>query len=116
MEQQISGEPERYSKDVRNTEVYVLNAGHFALDTKAEEIAALVGEFVKSESRRRDSSAGEKWRAAWGGIRIFCTRLQTGPRLGAGWFQPRRRSRSLARSSASSRQRQIGQNLSTIRG
>jgi pimeloyl-ACP methyl ester carboxylesterase len=43
------GEPERYRKDVPNAEVYVLDAGHFALDTKAEEIAALVREFMKAQ-------------------------------------------------------------------
>jgi pimeloyl-ACP methyl ester carboxylesterase len=42
------GEPERYRKDVPNAEVYVLDAGHFALDTKADEIAALVREFMKT--------------------------------------------------------------------
>ena len=42
------GEPERYRKDVPNAEVYVLDAGHFALDTKADEIAALVREFIKT--------------------------------------------------------------------
>src|ERR1700724_2677262 len=40
------GEPERYRKDVPNAAVYVLDAGHFALDTKADEIAALVRGFV----------------------------------------------------------------------
>ena len=40
------GEPERYRKDVPKAEVYVLDAGHFALDTKADEIAALVREFT----------------------------------------------------------------------
>jgi pimeloyl-ACP methyl ester carboxylesterase len=40
------GEPERYRKDVPNAEVHVLEAGHFALDTKADEIAALVGKFM----------------------------------------------------------------------
>jgi pimeloyl-ACP methyl ester carboxylesterase len=40
-------EPERYRKDVPKAEVYVLDAGHFALDTKADEIAALVREFMK---------------------------------------------------------------------
>jgi pimeloyl-ACP methyl ester carboxylesterase len=40
------GEPERYRKDVPQAEVYVLDAGHFALDTKADEIAALVREFI----------------------------------------------------------------------
>jgi pimeloyl-ACP methyl ester carboxylesterase len=42
------GEPERYRKDVPNAKVYVLDAGHFALDTKADEIAALVREFMKT--------------------------------------------------------------------
>jgi pimeloyl-ACP methyl ester carboxylesterase len=41
------GEPERYHKDVRNAEVHVLDAGHFALDTKADEIAELVRNFIK---------------------------------------------------------------------
>jgi pimeloyl-ACP methyl ester carboxylesterase len=40
------GEPERYRKDVPAAEVYVLDAGHFALDTKANEIAELVREFM----------------------------------------------------------------------
>jgi pimeloyl-ACP methyl ester carboxylesterase len=43
------GEPERYHKDVPNAEVYVLDAGHFALDTKADEIASLVREFMKTQ-------------------------------------------------------------------
>jgi len=40
------GEPERYRKDVPKAEVHVLEAGHFALDTAADEIAALVQGFV----------------------------------------------------------------------
>jgi len=47
-----SGEPERYRKDVPNAEVHVVDGGHFALDTAADEIAALVRNFV-------DSSRGE---------------------------------------------------------
>jgi pimeloyl-ACP methyl ester carboxylesterase len=43
------GEPERYRKDVPKAEVHVLDAGHFALDTKADEIAALVRQFMKTE-------------------------------------------------------------------
>jgi pimeloyl-ACP methyl ester carboxylesterase len=39
-------EPEAYRRDVRNAEVHVLAAGHFALDTTADEIAALVRGFV----------------------------------------------------------------------
>jgi pimeloyl-ACP methyl ester carboxylesterase len=41
------GEPERYRKDVPNAAVHVLDAGHFALDTRADEIAALVKTFMK---------------------------------------------------------------------
>lgn len=40
------GEPERYRKDVPNAEVHVLDAGHFALDTKASEITELVRQFM----------------------------------------------------------------------
>jgi pimeloyl-ACP methyl ester carboxylesterase len=43
------GEPERYRKDVPNAEVHVLDAGHFALDTKPDKIGALVREFMKSQ-------------------------------------------------------------------
>jgi pimeloyl-ACP methyl ester carboxylesterase len=43
------GEPERYRKDVPKAEVYVLDAGHFALDTKATEIAVLVREFMQTQ-------------------------------------------------------------------
>jgi pimeloyl-ACP methyl ester carboxylesterase len=39
-------EPERYRKDVPSAQVRVLEAGHFALDTAADEIAALVHEFM----------------------------------------------------------------------
>jgi pimeloyl-ACP methyl ester carboxylesterase len=41
-------EPEAYRRDVPNAEVHVLDAGHFALDTKADEIAALVVGFMKA--------------------------------------------------------------------
>ena len=43
------GEPERYRKDVPNAQMHVLDAGHFALDTKADEIATLVSRFMKTE-------------------------------------------------------------------
>src|ERR1700694_3264350 len=42
-------EPEAYRRDVPNAEVHVLNAGHFALDTKADEIAGLVDHFIKAQ-------------------------------------------------------------------
>jgi len=44
------GEPERYRKDVPNAEIHVLDAGHFALDTKADEIADLVRDFMHSQN------------------------------------------------------------------
>ena len=40
-------EPEAYRRDVPDAEVHVLDAGHFALDTAADEIAALVRAFVR---------------------------------------------------------------------
>jgi pimeloyl-ACP methyl ester carboxylesterase len=42
-------EPEAYRRDVSNAQVHVLDAGHFALDTKADQIAALVGEFMETQ-------------------------------------------------------------------
>jgi pimeloyl-ACP methyl ester carboxylesterase len=47
------GEPERYRKDVPTADVHILEAGHFALDTKADEIAALVREFMKTPTSGR---------------------------------------------------------------
>jgi pimeloyl-ACP methyl ester carboxylesterase len=41
-------EPEAYRRDVPNTQIHVLDAGHFALDTAADEVAALVRGFVGS--------------------------------------------------------------------
>jgi pimeloyl-ACP methyl ester carboxylesterase len=43
------GEPERYRKDVPNAKIYVLDAGHFALDTKADEIAGLARGFMQAQ-------------------------------------------------------------------
>jgi pimeloyl-ACP methyl ester carboxylesterase len=40
-------EPEAYRGDVPNAEVHVLDAGHFALDTAADEIAAFVRAFMR---------------------------------------------------------------------
>src|SRR4029077_3380132 len=42
------GEPERYREDVPNAHLQVLDAGHFALDTAADEIAAFIRGFVGS--------------------------------------------------------------------
>src|ERR1700719_1143302 len=42
-------EPEAYRRDVPNAEGHVLDAGHFALDTNAHEIATLIGQFMKRQ-------------------------------------------------------------------
>jgi pimeloyl-ACP methyl ester carboxylesterase len=52
-----AGEPERYRKDVPNAEVHIVDGGHFALDTAADQIAALVGGFLGS-SREGPRRAG----------------------------------------------------------
>jgi hypothetical protein len=41
------GEPERYRADVPDAKVALLDAGHLALDTNADEIAELVRESMK---------------------------------------------------------------------
>jgi pimeloyl-ACP methyl ester carboxylesterase len=41
-----SSEPEAYRRDVPSAKVHVLDAGHFALDTVPDEIAALVRRFM----------------------------------------------------------------------
>ena len=46
-----SSEPEAYRRDVPNAEVHVLDAGHFALDTAADEIAQLIRTFMTSSAR-----------------------------------------------------------------
>jgi len=47
-----AGEPERYRKDVPKAEVHVLDAGHFALDTKADEIAGILRQFVSAHTAK----------------------------------------------------------------
>jgi pimeloyl-ACP methyl ester carboxylesterase len=39
-------EPEAYRRNVPKAEVHVLNAGHFALDTVADQIAQIVHGFM----------------------------------------------------------------------
>ena len=46
-------EPESYRRDVPTAEVHVLDAGHFALDTAADEIASLVRRFMSERSPER---------------------------------------------------------------
>jgi len=43
-----ASEPESYRKDVPNAEVHIVDGGHFALDTAADQIADLVSGFMES--------------------------------------------------------------------
>jgi pimeloyl-ACP methyl ester carboxylesterase len=43
-----SSEPEAYRRDVPSAQIHVFDAGHFALDTAADEIAQLIRGFVRS--------------------------------------------------------------------
>lgn len=49
-----SSEPESYRRDVPAAEVHMLEAGHFALDTAADGIAALVRNFLQRSGRMPD--------------------------------------------------------------
>ena len=40
------GEPKRYQNDVSKAEVHMLDAGHFAIDTKADEISDFIRKFM----------------------------------------------------------------------
>ena len=53
------GEPERYRQDVPRAEIHVLDAGHFALDTRADLIAALVDEFMQTQHRVSAAAAAD---------------------------------------------------------
>jgi pimeloyl-ACP methyl ester carboxylesterase len=44
-----ASEPESYRRDVPNAEVHIFDGGHFALDTAADEIAALIGQFMNTQ-------------------------------------------------------------------
>ena len=52
-------EPEAYRRDVPKAEVHIVDGGHFALDTAADEIAELVRAFVGSS--RECFQRGARW-------------------------------------------------------
>jgi hypothetical protein len=47
------GVPERYRTDAPNADAPVLHAEHFALDTRADEIATLIRQFTGAQSGRQ---------------------------------------------------------------
>jgi pimeloyl-ACP methyl ester carboxylesterase len=51
-------EPESYRQDVPNAEVHIVDGGHFALDTAADEIAVLVRDFVDSRGELQARRTG----------------------------------------------------------
>ncbi len=52
-------EPEAYRRDVPKAEVHIVDGGHFALDTAADEIAALVQNFVRPSRQAAASHRAE---------------------------------------------------------
>jgi pimeloyl-ACP methyl ester carboxylesterase len=52
-------EPEAYRRDVPKAEVHIVDGGHFALDTAADEIAALVQTFVRPSRQAAASHRAE---------------------------------------------------------
>ena len=46
-------EPQSYREDVPNAEVHIVDGGHFALDTAADEIASLMRNFMASSQENR---------------------------------------------------------------
>jgi len=50
-------EPEAYRRDVPNAAIHLLDGGHFALDTAADEIAALMRAFLAPELAASQKSA-----------------------------------------------------------
>ena len=69
-------EPEAYRKDVPKAQVHVLDAGHFALDTAADEIAELVRRFMSNTTVVRSARIAEDYHQKY-----F---LATRPHLGKG--------------------------------
>jgi pimeloyl-ACP methyl ester carboxylesterase len=53
-----SGEPERYRKDVPGAEIHIVDGGHFALDTAADQVAAQVQGFLSSSREEPARRAG----------------------------------------------------------
>jgi pimeloyl-ACP methyl ester carboxylesterase len=51
-------EPESYRRDVPNAEINIVDGGHFALDTAADEIAVLVRDFVDSRGELQARRTG----------------------------------------------------------
>jgi pimeloyl-ACP methyl ester carboxylesterase len=45
-----ASEPESYRRDVPKAQIHIVDGGHFALDTAADEIANLVSKFVNARS------------------------------------------------------------------
>src|SRR5690606_41235402 len=48
-----------YQRDLPEAQVHLLDAGHFALETHAEEIAALIGPFLESASHVEEAGQAQ---------------------------------------------------------
>jgi pimeloyl-ACP methyl ester carboxylesterase len=47
-----------YKKDVPDAEVHILDAGHFAMDTKSQEVADFTSQFLDRQRDRMARTAG----------------------------------------------------------
>lgn len=47
-----ASEPEAYRRDVPTAEIHIVDGGHFALDTAADEIAYLVRNFMEANAQK----------------------------------------------------------------
>jgi len=52
-----------HRQDVKGAEIHVLEAGHFAMDTKSDEVSALALKFLDQHRRwhRRQGGYGPAW-------------------------------------------------------
>ena len=80
-------EPEAHRRDVPKAELHVLDAGHFALDTAADQIALLIQGFMV-DSHKLESS--RKLSVGDGNARDWRIRTITSKAL-PGWFRPQAR-------------------------
>ncbi len=46
------GEPDRFRRELVSPEICMIDAGHFALDTKSNEVAAVVRQFMNGFGSR----------------------------------------------------------------
>jgi pimeloyl-ACP methyl ester carboxylesterase len=56
-------EPQAYRQDVPSAQVHIVDGGHFALDTAADDIAALVRDFLAKQKQTRSGAQQQRGRS-----------------------------------------------------